>query len=292
VTAARAALRIEDRIGGRVREGGDSQGPKGASPSVRVRPTRAALRIEDLLGGRRRRTDEGELRQIALGGEAVDYRLVRAKRRSIGMQIGFTGLTVRASRWVALREIEASLREHAAWIRRQLAEWRARRRDVLPREWKTGAPLLYQGRELVLAVYPARWKEIAADLLNLTVLHPAPEDERQLATFVVHWLKDEALRLLSPRVAAYAARLAIPAPRVRLSNARTEWGSCNRNGDIRLSWRLAQLPPPLAHYVAAHEVAHLVELNHSARFWGLVETLYPGHAAARRALDDWSALLE
>ena len=234
----------------------------------------------------------GELRQITLGGEVVDYRLVRVKRRSIGMQIGFAGLTVRASRWVALRGIEAALREHAAWILRRLAEWRAQRRDVLPREWKTGAPLLYQGRDLALAVYPARRKEIAADLLNLTVLHPAPDDERQVATFVVHWLKDEALRLLAPQVVTFAATLALPAPRVRLSNARTEWGSCNRNGDIRLSWRLVQLPPHLAHYVVAHEVAHLVELNHSARFWALVETLYPGHAAARRALHEWSALLE
>jgi predicted metal-dependent hydrolase len=53
-----------------------------------------------------------------------------------------------------------------------------------------------------------------------------------------------------------------------------------------------QLPPHLAQYVVAHEVAHLVELNHSPRFWALVETLHPGHASARRALDAWSALLE
>ncbi len=79
---------------------------------------------------------------------------------------------------------------------------------------------------------------------------------------------------------------------MKLSNARSEWGSCNHRGELRLSWRLAQLPPALADYVIAHEVAHLAELNHSPRFWALVETLYPGHAAARRALDDWTALLE
>jgi predicted metal-dependent hydrolase len=61
---------------------------------------------------------------------------------------------------------------------------------------------------------------------------------------------------------------------------------------IRLNWRLVQLPPHLARYVVAHEVAHLVELNHSARFWEVVETLFPGHAEARRMLDDWTALLE
>ena len=79
---------------------------------------------------------------------------------------------------------------------------------------------------------------------------------------------------------------------MKLSNARSEWGSCNVRGVIRLNWRLVQLPPELADYVVAHEVAHLVELNHSARFWAVVETLFPGHAAARAALDDWTALLE
>ena len=252
---------------------------------------RALLRIDDLIGGRRT-ADDGDVRRIVLDGEVVDYRLVRAKRRSIGMQVGLSGLTIRASRWVTLRDIEAALREHGPWIRRRLAEWRALRRDVLPGEWKTGATLLLQGREISLAVLPARKKDISADLLNLTVLHPSPEDERALATFVIRWLKDEALRFVVPRVAACAARIGAGSPSVKISNARSEWGSCNRKGEIRLSWRLIQLPPELAQYVVAHEVAHLVELNHSPRFWALVETLHPGHAATRRALSDWSAVLD
>ena len=256
-----------------------------------MRSARAPLRIDELLGGRRV-ADEGSLRRIVLAGETIDYRLVRAKRRTIGMQVGLAGLTVRASRWVTVRDIEAALRDHAVWIVGRLAEWRALRRDVLPGEWKNGAPILLQGRELALAVLPARHKDIAADLINLTVLHPTPQDEHALATFVVRWLKDEALRFVAPRVADCAARIDAGAPTVKLSNARSEWGSCNRNGEIRLSWRLIQLPPELAQYVVAHEVAHLVELNHSARFWALVEALHPGHVAARDALAEWSAVLD
>ncbi len=122
------------------------------------------------------------------------------------------------------------------------------------------------------------------------MLHPAAEDERQVATFVARWLREEALRLLAPRVAEFAARVTTDAPTLKLSNARSEWGSCNQHGVIRLNWRLVQLPPDLARYIVAHEVAHLVELNHSPRFWSLVETLFPGHAEARRTLDDWTAL--
>jgi len=254
---------------------------------------RAPLRLRDIFGGPPGgRGDEGATRRIVLAGESVDYQLVRARRRSIGMQIGLSGLAVRAPRWVTIREIDATLTERGAWILRSLAEWRARRRDVLPREWKTGAPILFRGRELALAVHTARKQAIAADLLNLIVLHPAGEDERQVAAFVARWLREEAERLLLPRVAEYAARITPTLPIVKLSNARSEWGSCNQKGVIRLNWRLVQLPPDLALYIVAHEVAHLVELNHSARFWSLVESLFPGSAAARQALDDWTALLE
>jgi predicted metal-dependent hydrolase len=237
------------------------------------------------------RSDTGTARRVRLGDVDVDYRLVRARRRTIGMEIDLDGLTVRAPRWVAIAEVEAALRERAAWILRTLDAWRGRRRDVLPREWKSGAPILYRGRELALAVFRSRRALVRPDLFDLTVLHPHAGDETHVSGFVRQWLREEALRLVAPRAAEFAARLARNAPPVRISNARSEWGSCNHRGEIRLNWRLSQLPADLADYVVAHEVAHLVELNHSARFWAVVEALMPGHAARRRALDDWTALL-
>jgi predicted metal-dependent hydrolase len=237
------------------------------------------------------RARDGQARRIVLAGQSVEYRLVRARRRSIGMEVHLDGLTVRAPRWVTLRDIEAALTERAAWITRALAEWRARRRHVMPREWKTGAPILYRGRELALELFPSRHAAIAADLFHLTVRHPSATESTAVADSVLQWLKEQAMALVAVRVPAYAARVGSANPDVRLSNARSEWGSCNARGVIRLNWRLVQLPPALADYVVAHEVAHIVELNHSARFWSLVEALLPGHAALRRQLDDWTALL-
>jgi predicted metal-dependent hydrolase len=240
---------------------------------------------------RRERGERESARRIELGGETLDYRLVRVRRRSIGIEIRSDGVTVRASRWTSIREIESALRRHEAWIRSRLAEQRRRRRDALPAAWKTGAPILFQGRELALAIRAAERPAVAADLLDLTVLHPAHEDERAVAAFVVDWMKQEALRLYAPRVERCAARIALPPPRVALSRSTREWGSFNRSGVIRLAWRLIHLPPELAQYVVAHEVAHLLELNHSPRFWALVETLHPGHREARRALAEWSVAI-
>jgi predicted metal-dependent hydrolase len=247
------------------------------------------VRLEPRTGGRSRSI--AQARRIVLGGQTIEYRLHRARRRSIGMEVHFEGLTVRAPRWVTLRDIEAALVERSAWILRSLAEWRGRRRDVMPRAWISGAPIVFRGEQLALAVHPSRRTSIAADLFHLTVRHPHAHDERRIAESVGEWLRDQAWSLVAARVAHYVQRVSARAPSVRLSNARSEWGSCNANGEIRLNWRLVQLPPMLAEYVVAHEVAHIVELNHSARFWAVVEALLPGHAALRRELDDWTALL-
>jgi len=248
------------------------------------------MKLQPPIPGERRR-DDATQRRVVLGGQPVDYRLFRARRRSIGMEVHFEGLTVRAPRWVTLRDIDAALVERAAWILRSLTEWRARRRDVMPREWVSGAPIAFRGAALTLALYPARRTEILADLFHVTVRHPHAHDERQVADCVRAWLRDQAWTLVAARVAHYVRQVGTQAPSVRLSNARSEWGSCNAKGEIRLNWRLVQLPPPLAEYVVAHEVAHIVELNHSRRFWTVVESLLPGHAALREQLDDWTALL-
>jgi predicted metal-dependent hydrolase len=242
-----------------------------------------------LIGRRAAPVDATSVRSIELAGANITYQLVRARRRSIGMYVDHRGLTVRAPRWVTLRQIEQALSERARWIVETVATWRDR--ETLPTQWREGAPLLYQGRPLTLALFAARKKAIAADLLHLTVLHPSPGDESQIGAFVAGWLREQALAFFAPRAAHFARRLHAAAPPIRLSSARTQWGSCNYKGEIRLHWRLVQLPPRIADYVIAHEVAHLIELNHSPRFWALVETLIPGHAAARRELDELTPLL-
>ncbi len=158
----------------------------------------ARLRLKDIFGGR---TVDGASPKAnpphRAGRRSVDYRLVRARRRSIGMQIDFSGPhRARAALGVAIARSRQTLLERGAWILRSLDEWRARRRDVLPREWKTGAPILYRGRELALACLAAPTREIAPDLFDLTVLHPPPRrTNAQVAAFVARWLREEALAL-------------------------------------------------------------------------------------------------
>ncbi|MBI4124062.1 MAG: M48 family metallopeptidase [Betaproteobacteria bacterium] len=216
---------------------------------------------------------------IALCGRLVEYRFARRRRRTIGISIDADGLRVAAPLRAPWREIEGFLRAKQRWILAKLDEWAAAPRPALLRGESGeslplfGAPHCLEVREGARAVScePGRLVVVAPRLRALDTL--------------IRWLKSRALDALAPRAAHYAARVARPAPRVALSNARTQWGVCNEDGSIRLSWRLVHLEPALADYVVAHEVAHLVELNHSRRFWSLLASLYPDWRSARERLE-------
>jgi predicted metal-dependent hydrolase len=112
---------------------------------------------------------------------------------------------------------------------------------------------------------------------------------------VTDWLKAAALALFHERIAVFAPALAVEPPAVGLSSAASQWGSCTRSADgcgrVLLHWKLVHFEAPLVDYVVAHELAHLRHMNHSTAFWRLVEAVYPGHRAARRALRERGHLL-
>lgn len=217
------------------------------------------------------------MRQTVLAGRAVRYRFERRRRRTLALAVDHDGLRVLAPVRAPLREVEAFLQEKSGWITRKLDDWAARGRPV-PLQVRTGESVLLFGRTLAIHVAPG---SRAVDLSGDTLLVRTNGDARAL---LKDWIRGQALAVFSDRAAHYAARLDLAPPPVALMDARTRWGSCSARGRIRLSWRLAHLAPALSDYVVAHEVAHLREMNHSRRFWSLVETLYPAHRAARQAI--------
>ena len=99
------------------------------------------------------------------------------------------------------------------------------------------------------------------------------------------YIRRRALDVMSREVAEYAAAAGVTARSVSVGDAGTRWGSCSSQGRIRLSWRLILAPPPVRRYVVAHEVAHLVHLDHSAKFKALEARLYgPGVSEAKAQL--------
>lgn len=226
--------------------------------------------------------DGSERATTQLAGREVRYTLVRSRRRSIGLQVDGRGLTVRMPLRASRRWLQSVLDQHALWILRKLDEWAKRAQPVV---WDEAAVFPLLGGRFTFALRAdGGFEMIELDPGQLPLPFstgiPAAEVERKVSG----WYRAQALACYRERVAEFSRRLGVPVPNVRLSSARTQWGSCSRATGVRLSWRLVMLPRRLVDYVVAHEVAHLVEMNHSPRFWDVVARLYPDHAAARREL--------
>ena len=106
-------------------------------------------------------------------------------------------------------------------------------------------------------------------------------DPAHLARQVRDHLVFAARDVLAPRALRLAARIGRRVSRITIRDTKSRWGSCSGQGNLSFSWRLILAPEPVLDYVVAHEVAHLVEMNHGPRFWQLVESLTPGSAAPR-----------
>lgn len=216
---------------------------------------------------------------IRFGERDVAYMLRRSARRSFALQVDHRGVRV-AVPWLATQaEIERFIRGHGDWLLEKLAVRTPP--QILDIADATSIPLLGETCRLRLAGggRGVRWRS-GADGVEELVL-PATSDAHKA---LVRALRARALPWFGERVAEFCFRLGRPVPAVRLTSARTRWGSCSSRGGIRLHWRLIHLPPELIDYVVAHEVAHLAEMNHSPRFWAVVAELYPGWQAARGRL--------
>jgi predicted metal-dependent hydrolase len=178
-----------------------------------------------------------------------------------------------------LKEAREFAQKHGAWI--------AARLKRLP----AAAPFA-DGNEVPLRGEPHRivhrrgvrgtvW-EATDELGNrlLCVAGEAPHINRRISDF----LRGAAQRELQTAVRRYARELNVAVKRISVRDQTSRWGSCSNTGVLSFSWRLILAPPYVLDYLAAHEVAHLVELNHSPRFWRLVEQACPDFRALRRRL--------
>ena len=216
-----------------------------------------------------------------LAGQVCEYTLNRsARRRSITLTIAESGLRVGAPMRAPQHRIDTVLNEHADWIVRKLAEWAARRPP--PFNWIAGDCLMLLGNALTLR-FDATADAIGRE--NGVLKVPAALAAPAVAATAVHqWLRATAQTWFTQRVAHFAPELRVKIPSLRLSNARTRWGTCHPHGRIHLNWRLIHMPPALIDYVVVHELAHLHEPNHSPRFWRRVAAVLPDHLQRRQLL--------
>jgi len=138
-----------------------------------------------------------------------------------------------------------------------------------------------QSKQAWIEETTARMKQRAAARQRVSL---TPEQIREC--------KAKARAYLTSRAEHFAGIMGVRFKEIKISSAHTRWGSCNAKGTINFAYRLVLAPPELADYVVVHELAHLVELNHSKRFWRLVDRILPDYKDRERRLQEWQNGLE
>ena len=215
----------------------------------------------------------------------ISYRLVRSARKTLAVQITPQGeVVVRAPKRLSQRRIDAFLEEKQGWIATHQQEV-LRRMNARPKlVLAPGGSLPLLGRWYPVAL----WEKASAFFDGQRFFLPREETLRTPA--LVSCYRELARADLSRRVAALTGA----GGAVAIGGAKGRWGSCSAKGELRFSWRLMAAPEAAVDYVAAHEVCHRRELNHSPKFWALVEQILPDYRERQAMLKqpDALALLE
>ena len=211
------------------------------------------------------------------GPPPVEITLRRSARtRRFSLRISRLDGRVTLSMPLRARESEA-LRfaaEQEGWIRRMLADMPGQRLVAL------GDQVPVEGRLVQIGAGQGRSVRLSGDSLLV------PGDPAQAGVRAGAFLKVMARDRLVAACDRHATALGRPYSRITLRDTRSRWGSCAHDGALMFSWRLIMAPPQVLDYVAAHEVAHLAEMNHSSAFWAVVERLYPDWQPQRAWLHD------
>ena len=245
----------------------------------------------DSFSSRVRTKGQEAVRQCVLSADAeyeeLVYRLKRSRRKTVGLQIDGDGLTVTAPMRLAQRVIDDIVRSKRVWVERKLAEQRERQRLTPTLQLVHDASLPYRGKQcrLDLHSHPERshWACLAGEPILRLSAKDAQSPQRVREALERLW-KIRALEVFEERLETFLPRLKVTPRRLAVSSALTRWGSCSSNGSIRMSWRLLALDDEAIDYVLAHELAHLVHMNHSPDFWREVQRLCPDCLARRARL--------
>lgn len=197
------------------------------------------------------------------------------RRRTVALQVRRGEVVLRAPPGVPEKALLDFAEQKRDWIERALRRFEERESPTY--RFEPGETLPFLGGTLTL-----RPGERVARMGPFLEVPDVPLTERR--ALIETWYRREALALFTPLAAGMAGQLDVKLGKIRLSEARTRWGSCAASGDLRFSWRVLLGPREVAEYLCAHEVAHLREMNHSPRFWQVVGRLMPNYREARSQL--------
>ncbi len=214
--------------------------------------------------------------------------IIRSKRRSFSLEIRPDGrLVVRAPKAATDAQIQKIVDQKAEWIEKNRAKVKHRFGAVQPKTFSPGEVFWYLGEQ-----YPLKLTFRKRPLLDLDSAFLLSMDAKPNAKEIfIDWYREETRRITRDLIDSYAAQHGFKVNAVRITSARTRWGSCSGQRNLNFTYRLSMAPMNVIEYVVVHELAHLKVRNHSRDFWRAVAMLKPDYQKDRNWLKQNGALL-
>ena len=183
----------------------------------------------------------------------------------------------------SVAEAHRFIERNIPWLEQQLQRLAARPKHPVP--WRPGSEIFFRGELVKIEVGEDGLIRLGGETVKVT------DPDSDLRAAIERHLWQLAVKELPPVVIEHAARFQAPVKRITVRNQRSRWGSCSRRGTISLNWRLVQTPVFVRDYIVIHELAHLVEMNHSERFWQQVKNWCPDYRVAESWLKQHKVML-
>lgn len=214
--------------------------------------------------------------------------VIRSSRKSFGLEIKPDGrLIVRAPKRATNAQIRTIVARKAKWIEKTQTRLANTFPALTPKTFSPRESFWYLGQ-----FYPLRLTDRQRPPLDLDGafnLSRAVQDRAQ--DVFIEWYREETRQITRQIIDTYAKKFDFKVKQVRITSARTRWGSCSGKNNLNFTYRLSMAPLPVVEYVVVHELMHLKIRNHSKAFWDAVATIKPDYQKQRAWLKQYGALL-
>lgn len=206
-----------------------------------------------------------------------DFTLVRSRRRSVSIQITPEGIVeVRAPLLSPYGAISQFVRDKSDWIYKHLGNIQKKQRKT--KQYLQGEKFMYLGN--IYKLHIGNYKQIhVTDRLNFPDFL-----EFRIKSELTHWYINEAKMIITERVEYYSKVMKAEHKGIMFSDTKSKWGTCSHDNNLQFNWRLVMSSLLVIDYVVVHELAHISEKNHSAKFWLIVKKYKPAYKQYRKWL--------
>jgi predicted metal-dependent hydrolase len=212
----------------------------------------------------------------------ITYKLIRTRRKTIALIVQRDGtLIVRAPLYASTAAIGDLIEKKTDWIEARQEQARTNSQNFPPKKYINGESFWFLGEIYRLEIIARQRPALLLDRnfrLAQAALPVAPR-------IFERWYRQQTHKIIPERVRWYAAQNGFTYKQVRITSARTRWGSCGSHGTLNFSWRLVMAPMPVIDYVIMHELVHLQIHNHSKEFWAQIKLLVPDYQNQRTWLN-------